>query len=624
MRNIIIALQMLTLLGMLSFVTCCKSAEQAVLVEEDNIAVANEVSETAGEADLTLSGVVRFPSGDPFVGAEVSVSGTTSMVVTKEDGSFSITTESTLPVTLDINGIGYASQQISVNEIKEIEVLLELSPILLDEEMSTHTRAPARDDRIVSKSAEIAVMDSRVGMSRSTPKRRGEPATMESMPAPPRRVKDEAVNTSAGQLTAAEWNDLNNWQDWKDLLANQDYNDMQSHWQLYPRTRYSVFLRNSYELPIQDAEVELLAQNGTVLWSSKTDNSGRTELWADMNSREKSFETVDARITVGKKVKTIKDLKTTAQGVNHIDIDIECRTSPNVDIVFAVDATGSMGDEIKYLQSELKDVINRSLTSNTSLNVRMGAVFYRDSTDDYVTRVQPLDADATKTINFISEQSAKGGGDYPEAVDAALGEALAQDWSEEAVARIVFLLLDAPPHHDAQVISKLQKQISDAAKQGIKIIPITASGINRQTEFLMKFMAIATNGTYVFITDHSGIGNPHLDPVVQDFEVEKLNDLLVRLLYNYTKSNGCNANEPLASGISLYPNPARDFVNIKSDKPIKTLKVLSNTGKLISTQSDVAQGETRIELSGLIDGMYTIQCEGDDINFVQPIIVVNR
>ena len=377
-------------------------------------------------------------------------------------------------------------------------------------------------------------------------------------------------------------------------------------------------------MPIQDARVELLAQNGAVLWASKTDNAGRAELWADMNSREKSFETVDARITVGNEVKTIRDIKTTAQGVNHIDVDIDCRTSPNVDIVFAVDATGSMGDEIQYLQSELKDVINRSLASNTNLNVRMGAVFYRDSTDDYVTRVQPLDIDATKTINFISEQSAKGGGDYPEAVDAALGEALAQDWSEEAVARIVFLLLDAPPHHEPQVINKLQKQISTAAEQGIKIIPITASGINRQTEFLMKFMAIATNGTYVFITDHSGIGNPHLDPVVEDFEVEKLNDLLVRLLYNYTKSNGCNANEPLTNGIMIYPNPARDFVNIKSDKTIKTLKVLSNTGKLISTQSDVAQGETRIELSGLIDGMYTIQCEGDDINFVQPIIVVNR
>ncbi len=628
MRNIIIALQILTLYSLLSLVGGCRSTEQATIVDEEKIAVANEtveeVIDTVEETALTLTGNVSLPSGEPLFEAEVSIVGAADVVMTEEDGSFTLTTEEKLPIELDIHYPGFVSQRITVSEIKKIEVQLELSDLLLGEELPTAMSEPARDERVVSKSAEITVMDSRVGMSRSSSKRRGEPTTMESMPPPPRRVKGKATNTSAGQLTAAEWNDLHNWQDWKDLLANQDYNDMQSHWQLYPRTRYSIFLRNSYELPIQDARVELLAQNGIVLWSSKTDNAGRAELWADMNSRDKSFETVDARVTVGKEVKTIKDIKTTAQGVNHIDVNVECRTSPNVDIVFAVDATGSMGDEIQYLQSELKDVINRSLASNTNLNVRMGAVFYRDSTDDYVTRVQPLDADATKTINFISEQSAKGGGDYPEAVDAALDEALAQDWSEEAVARIVFLLLDAPPHQNSHVIEKLQKQISDAAKEGIKIIPITASGINRQTEFLMKFMAIATNGTYVFITDHSGIGNPHLDPVVKDFEVEKLNDLLVRLLYNYTKSNGCNANEPLDNGIAVYPNPARDFVNIKSDKPIKTLKVLSNTGKLISTKTDIAKGETRIELSGLVDGMYTIQCQGDEVDFVQPIIVVNR
>ena len=176
----------------------------------------------------------------------MSVIGTTELVLTNEDGSFSITTDADLPIQLNINYPGFYPEEIIVTDTEEIKVQLRLAPVLLEEEKSTHTSAHSRDDRVVSESVEIAVMDSRVGMSRSTPKRRGEPASMESMPAPPRRVKGEAVNTSAGQLTAAEWNDLHNWQDWKDLLANQDYNDMQAHWQLYPRTRYSVFLRNSY------------------------------------------------------------------------------------------------------------------------------------------------------------------------------------------------------------------------------------------------------------------------------------------------------------------------------------------------------------------------------------------
>jgi len=504
------------------------------------------------------------------------------------------------------------------DEVIESEEIRDYAPegeIMMDETSDDH-----RPSGKVSSSHTIVVTEA---AAMSAPRSKGKMASRPStgiVKAP----TTEVVNPKAGQITAAEWNDLYNWDDWNKLLDNQDYNEMQTHWSLYPRTRFSVFVKNKYELPIQDAIVDLLDKSGKVIWSARTDNAGRAELWSDMNSRDKSFERVDARVSVQDDWHILEDLKTIDQGVNHLDLDIECVTSPNVDIFFAVDATGSMGDEINYLQSELKDVINRSVASNTGLNVRMGAVFYRDSTDEYLTRVEPLSGNTDKTLSFIANQSAQGGGDYPEAVDAALAESLAQDWSEDAVARIIFLLLDAPPHHNPDVISRLQRQVIDAAKEGIKIIPITASGINRQTEFLMKFMALATNGTYVFITDHSGIGNPHLDPVVKDYEVEKLNDLLVRLLYNYTKSNGCDANEPTKDGIAFYPNPARKFVNINTDTPIKTLKVLSNTGKLMQTKTDLKTGETKIELTGLVDGVYTVQCIGDGLDHAQSIVVVNN
>ena len=72
--------------------------------------------------------------------------------------------------------------------------------------------------------------------------------------------------------------------------------------------------------------------------------------------------------------------------------------------------------------------------------------------------------------------------------------------------------------------------IETASKKGIKIIPITASGIDKETEFLMRYMAIATNGTYVFITNDSGIGNDHLVASVGDYQVEYLNKLMERLI----------------------------------------------------------------------------------------------
>jgi hypothetical protein len=49
----------------------------------------------------------------------------------------------------------------------------------------------------------------------------------------------------------------------------------------------------------------------------------------------------------------------------------------------------------------------------------------------------------------------------------------------------------------------------------------------------MRSFAILTNGTYVFITDDSGVGNDHLEPTIGEYELEKLNDLLVRLVGEY-------------------------------------------------------------------------------------------
>jgi hypothetical protein len=46
----------------------------------------------------------------------------------------------------------------------------------------------------------------------------------------------------------------------------------------------------------------------------------------------------------------------------------------------------------------------------------------------------------------------------------------------------------------------------------------------------MRSLAIATNGTYVFITNHSGIGDEHLEATVGNYQVEYLNNLMVRLI----------------------------------------------------------------------------------------------
>lgn len=209
----------------------------------------------------------------------------------------------------------------------------------------------------------------------------------------------------------------------------------------------------------------------------------------------------------------------------------------NVEIALVVDATGSMGDEIEFLKLELYDMLDRVQRLGSGLDVRVGSVFYQDHGDSYVTLTKGFTRDAKDMDEFIGKQQAGGGGDFPEAVEDALDEALTRlKWSSNNTdtEKILFLVLDAPPHEEQNNIAKYKKALEKAAQMNIRIIPVTASGIDKNTEFLMRGTAIVTGGTYVFITDHSGIGNAHLQASVSDFKVEFLNDLMVRLVSKYT------------------------------------------------------------------------------------------
>ena len=331
--------------------------------------------------------------------------------------------------------------------------------------------------------------------------------------------------TEPGVLTAGEWNDLNNWDFLNNLLRNQEYYEDVNRWKLKKIRRYSFLVKDTNESLVANAEISLLS--GQVeIWKTKTDNHGKATLWSDLE-----LDRLTARVKFEETEERVVDVIEYAEGINNIHLNRTIVNKKIIDIYFAVDATGSMGDEINYLKVELNDVIERIKRNNTSLEMRFGSVFYRDEGDDYVTRTLNFTTDESSLISFISDQNANGGGDFPEAVHSALDVAISQNsWNDTASSRILFLLLDAPPHYTQEVISNLELNLIKAAEKGIKIIPITASGIDKATEYLMRSFAILTNGTYVFITDDSGVGNAHLEPTIGAFEVEKLNDLMVRLV----------------------------------------------------------------------------------------------
>lgn len=340
------------------------------------------------------------------------------------------------------------------------------------------------------------------------------------------------IQPQGGLVTAGEWNDLDNWAFYQKTLMKEPFKGFPDDWQMYTNHRIAVAL-TAKNRPAANATVTLF-RNDTPIWTAKTDNLGRAELWVGAFQKEKELNPTLLRLKVNEQWVSTATISETQ--VNRITLD-ETLPSPTnlVQIAFMVDATGSMGDELEFLKMDLKKVIAEVQKTNTQLKISTATVFYRDEGDEYVVKHSPFTEDINQTTEFISLQRADGGGDFPEAVDKALVQLNQLQWQPEARTRIAFLVLDAPPHNKPAVINSIQYSVKTAAASGIKLIPVVASGIDKTTEFLMRFIAMYTNGTYVFITDHSGIGNKHLEPSVGEYQVEKLSDLMVRLIKKYSE-----------------------------------------------------------------------------------------
>lgn len=340
-------------------------------------------------------------------------------------------------------------------------------------------------------------------------------------------------NPEPGIVTAGEWSDLKNWDFWNNLQQNPSLNYVQDLWGFYTKQRIEISVGDG-ENQIPNAQVEL-RYNNQVVWSAKTDHRGLANVWGNMFDHYENPTTSEFTLYVDGE--PINDsLQFYGNGQNKIVVKPRNGAPDLIDLAFVVDATGSMGDEIEFLKADLSNVIQKVKITNPALAIRSASVFYRDESDEYLTRRSPFSYDNNETIDFIKQQSANGGGDYREAVHSALNVAINQlQWSSNARAKILFILLDAPPHQTPEIAEQIRMLTKSAAQNGITIIPVAGSGIDKEAEFLMRNLAIATNGTYVFITDDSGIGNDHLEATVGDYEVEFLNNLMERLISDYAQ-----------------------------------------------------------------------------------------
>ncbi|WP_338552363.1 VWA domain-containing protein [Paenibacillus sp. KS-LC4] len=353
-----------------------------------------------------------------------------------------------------------------------------------------------------------------------------------------RRYSSQQAEVKPGQLTAGEWDDLAAWQRFGNLLNSKEGDDNKYYWWFHAFNRLEVIVTSGGRA-VSDAVVKLSDNQRELVWEARTNTDGKAYLFAGLFDKDQGDKQSNYRVEVqaGQYSKSLSSIKLPEQGTLKVDLGGEAEPSNQVDIMFVVDTTGSMEDELRYLEAELKDVIGRvSEQHGQQLDMRLSANFYKDKYDDYTVKSFPFTKDVDEVVRKIAAEKADGGGDYPEAVDAALRDAILEhDWSKQARARLLFLVLDAPPHYKEEVVHEIQELMQTAAANGIRIIPVASSGVDVPTEYLLRFMAVATGGTYLFLTDDSGIGGEHLEPAAGEYEVKPLNDLLVEMINRYVQ-----------------------------------------------------------------------------------------
>ena len=339
----------------------------------------------------------------------------------------------------------------------------------------------------------------------------------------------------AGQITAKAMNDNDDYAAWRSYFAAATDNDPAGKFERYTTGDWAFDTAQRVKVTVRDgedpvfgaevvyydaAQVRRVARTGIdgVAYLFPGQETGAVTVKSGESERQGSYS-LEAR-------DLLFDLTESEAQVNVIRI------------MFVIDATGSMGDEMLYLTTELHDVVRRVTEQAEGVRIDLALLFYRDDGDTekfyYSEFMTVTEGTGLQTqLNVLSKETATGGGDYPEAMDEALALAAGKDWGDENSTNLLFLVLDAPPHSDSEKSLRTASAVRTASEKGIRICPVLCSGADVFCEYVTRMCALLTGGTSVFVTDDSGIGGSHLDPELPDVTVEKLNDLLVRLIVGY-------------------------------------------------------------------------------------------
>ncbi|MCI6014670.1 MAG: VWA domain-containing protein [Coprobacillus sp.] len=385
------------------------------------------------------------------------------------------------------------------------------------------------------------------------------------------------ANIKAGILTGSVVFDNENYEFWNKLISNNQ--NGKGLFEEY-ENKYSFNTKNRVRIQVKNApNVSVEMTDGS--FATFTDANGYAYLYP-----EKIDDKYEVYITYNDVNKDKKKIKATIRNDDVISLTDKTYKNDVIELMFVIDTTGSMGDEINYLKVEIDDVISEIQEKNPNTVIKLALLFYRDKGDEYVTRYFDFTQDIQKQKNNLSNQNANGGGDFEEAVYKALGEAVDKQWSSSSETRVLVHVADAPSHDNE--VKEWNKNVLKLTKKGIKVISVASSGIDKKTEYFFRSQSMITGGCYVYLTDDSGVGGTHIEATTEVKPVvEYLNKLLIRLINGYHTGNYGTAEsyDGLLSESDLPEEMPQDFNftfkwgnELTSSFDLKTKKLILNNG----------------------------------------------
>jgi len=207
-----------------------------------------------------------------------------------------------------------------------------------------------------------------------------------------------------------------------------------------------------------------------------------------------------------------------------------------LDVLFVVDTTGSMGEEINRLKATIEIIYANLSALKPRPLVRFGLVLYKDHGDEYVTKRVAFTEDLDAFQLELNQVRAGGGGDGPEDLETALYDAVNNmDWNAGGI-RLAFIVTDAEAHLDYNRQYTYINAANDARAKAVKLFTIGTGGLPLEGEYLLRQVAQLTDAKYIFLTyGESGEAGGGREGSVShhtgaNYETDKLEAIIIRFV----------------------------------------------------------------------------------------------